>query len=149
MHLTIQYSSKLVLEGTPPNVHVLFVMFYFSIFETPARTFTDTPKPRRPRNTLSVNKMCLLKTNNFFFQRLQRPPGNQFSGVPPVMLLPKTQGDALQPTRPGVSAIYSNRGQLNKQIPPNVKLVQKRRPVPGSTMQVSRSNCLSPLIYNY
>ena len=70
--------------------------------------------------------------------RLQRQPaGGQFSGLPQVMLLPKSQGDVLQPQRPGVSAIFSNRSQTKKQVPPNVKLTQQRRVVAGSTMHVS------------
>ena len=77
---------------------------------------------------------------NFLLHRLQRAQGSQFSGVPQVMLLPKSQGDALQTQRPGASGIYSNRNQANKQIPPNVKLTQKRRNVPASTMHVSNSS---------
>ena len=53
------------------------------------------------------------------------------------MLLPKSQGDSLQPQRSGVPSIYSNRGQANKQIAPNVKLAQSRR-IHGSAMRVSR-----------
>ena len=53
------------------------------------------------------------------------------------MLLPKSQGDILQPQRPSLSALYSNGGQTKKQVAPNAKLAQKRRTVGGSTMHVS------------
>lgn len=59
--------------------------------------------------------------------------------LPQVMLLPKSQGDALRPQRPtsGVSSLYQNRGQANKQIVQNLKLPQKRRAVANSSMHVS------------
>jgi hypothetical protein len=69
--------------------------------------------------------------------RLQRQGGQYSGGVPQVMLLPKG-GDVLQSQRPSVSALFANRGQAKKQVPPNVKLpVQKRRTATGPQMHVS------------